>query len=153
MSNQSSETQIFYVSKTTYIILGLGSVFFIFLGTLFYGNNDIKSGSILFFIIGVLGIFSSIIILLNIKSNYLELTKEGFSVHRKRKTENFRWSEIEEFGISMGIVVFKIKYPDKGILQVSELITGGYHNMLFDNYGLNVNDLLDLMNEYKEKYG
>jgi hypothetical protein len=98
-------------------------------------------------------------------SSFLQLTPEGFTVRTMWRTQSYRWSDIEQFGVCevrtghglqrMVGFDFSPSYPgaDSGqMLRNMNRRMSGFEAALPDNYGWSYAELAEHLNTLKARY-
>lgn len=140
-------------SKT--ILLGLTSLLFTVGGILIIQDEPIKG----WLITGFFGLCQLVFIIQVIPgSTELKLTNKGFEMTSLFRKSLTRWSDVKSFkigylGQNKTIMFDYIDGHDQH--QTGKLIAknlSGSQGALPSTYGLNANELLEIMNEWKQKY-
>ena len=149
-------TQILKPKATKTILLGIVCLAFFVGGILIAKEESLKGWLIAsFFGLG----FIVFIIQLIPGSTQLTLTKEGFIMTSLFRSHFTKWSDVKVFKIGyLGrnkAVMFDYvdnhtKYEFGKIVSKS---LSNSHGALASNYGLKVTELLNLLNDWKNKYG
>ncbi|MCP4070846.1 MAG: hypothetical protein GY742_03790 [Hyphomicrobiales bacterium] len=92
------------------------------------------------------------------KWNYLEIDKHGFKVKLGRGVMNYKWKQCSRFfriEISKGLFLGKkervgcdLNNPDNAESLLK--MVSGVHVVLLHDYGVNISDLVEIMNEYRD---
>ena len=152
----TNDKQILRPKATKTILLGLVCIAFI-VGGIILNKEDSLKGWLIASFFG-LGLIVFIIQLIP-GSTQLTLTKEGFIMTNLFRNHLTKWSDIKEFKIGyLGrntAVMFD--YVDNHTqYEIGKIVAKSLsdsHGALPSNYGLNVTELLNLMNDWKNKYG
>lgn len=155
-------------SPLKWLLVLLVSIAFVLLAVALFknGNNSPMIWvSVIFF---GLGIPLSIINILP-NSNYLLLTPEGFTIRSSFRSRLFKWSDIKCFSVDqltspnpfvlwfgIGKVVtfeFSDTYTKQKVARAIAEGLAGHESALEGAYGMKFQDLCNLMNEWRERYG
>ena len=102
------------------------------------------------------GACSLIFILQLIKGNNLTLTKEGFTMEGLFKKQTYRWKDIENFRLNTqyNLVVFDFsrEYDKQEIVREIAKNLSGSQGGIPDIYKVKSEELVKLLNQWKEKY-
>lgn len=88
-------------------------------------------------------------------ATYLELTADGFTMCSMFRAHTFRWADVTGFGIGrvfsnkMVMFNFEPSYERSPKLRSFNVELVGFEAALPDSYGLNHEDLAELLNSYK----
>lgn len=174
MPTESQNTLKLKSSPLRYVVVLLGSLVLTVAFVIALKNGILSSFFWLGIILPVLGVPLSIINMLP-NSNYLLLTPEGFTRRSSFKSTFFKWSDVKGFNISQipipnlfsilwgtgKFVTFELSdtYTNKKLVTprtIVENITGsdviGADVALESGYGMKLQDLCNLMNEWRERY-
>lgn len=157
MQNNPIEIElVFYPSKLKNILLVIICIFFVMLGTItIFEKKDYLFGlfGILFF--GVAGIVTLRELLIN--TSYLKIQKEGFEYLVSGKKTYIKWEDIKEFKIisvkRMNLIgwLYNSKNQKIDILRKASRKLTGVDAILPNNYGLQSNELMNIMIKYWTK--
>lgn len=157
MQNNPTEIElIFYPSKLKNILLVIICIFFVMLGTItILEKKDylFRLFSILFF--GVGGMVTIRELLIN--TSYLKIQKEGFEFLVSGKKTYIKWEDIKEFKIisvkRMNLIgwLYNSKNQKIDILRKASRKLTGVDEILPNNYGLQSNELMNIMIKYWTK--
>lgn len=93
------------------------------------------------------------------KANYLRLTREGFEIKSYFRKDFIRWSEVYGFrvGYVSGNKMILFDYAEiytrqKSARKVAKLI-GGSEGGISNNYRISTAGLVEILNEWKDRYG
>ena len=97
------------------------------------------------------------------KSSDFTVSEEGIEFYTVFWKQQFKWAEIERFGICTvgqhGIPVRKkvgfdlvAGYPKYSILRAFQKWRSGYERILPDDYGFQIADLVRLLSDYHKRY-
>ena len=152
---KKDEVLILKPKITKAIILGLVCLTFTIGGILMVQNNHWEGWLCAsFFGLGCIICFIQIVP----GASQLSLTSEGFVITSLFRSYLTRWSDIKEFTLGYleksEAVVFD--YEDHHTKnntgkKIAKFLSGN-HGALPDNYGMNVSELILLMNEWRNKY-
>jgi hypothetical protein len=152
----TDDKKILRPETTKTIVLGIVCLAFIVGGILMTEEESLKGWLIASFFGLVLIVF---IIQLIPGSTQLTLTKAGFIMTSLFRSNFTKWSDVKEFKIGyLGrnkAVMFDYvdNHTKYGIGKLVAKSLSGSHGALPNNYGLKVTELLNLMNDWKNKYG
>ena len=150
------DKQILRPKATKTILLGIVCLAFTVGGIMMWEDESLKGWLIASFF--GLGLIVFIIQLIP-RSTQLTLTKEGFIMTSLFRSHLTKWSDVKVFKIDyLGrnkAVMFDYvdKHTKHKIGKIISKSLSDSHGALPSNYGLKVTDLLNLMNDWKNKYG
>jgi hypothetical protein len=89
-------------------------------------------------------------------STFLALDREGFTARCLFREQKHRWTDIDRFGVSQGLVpyvAFSFVPEYSGAFRTRRLAEaiGGYERTLLSHYGIQPETLAELMNRHRER--
>ena len=152
------KTKTLRTSKWKTFMFLIGSLLFVVSSIMLNEQNDIE-GWIGTFFFGLCAIVFIIQLLPN--SSYLKLTKEGFEEKNLFKTKFTNWNEIDSFRVGYITTQYsrqkKIMFDYSNSYEKAKLMRklskslAGNEGSLVDNYGMKVEELINLLNEWKNE--
>lgn len=168
MLPEQSNTLKLKNSPIRWILLLLGSAAFISIGVIALIKGDSAAWVWVCIIFFGLGIPISILSLLP-NANYLLLTPEGFTMKSLFRSMFYKWFDVKGFSVNqlpnisviamwLGIgkmITFDFNDTYTGQQTARSIARGvtGYDAALESGYGMKLDDLCNLMNQWKGKYG
>ncbi len=150
----------FYPSKIKSFFLFLISLIFVFLAL--YIN---KTEEIFYWLCLVLFGLGAVIFLLQIlfpKSFYLKITEKGIEIKSLFKSSFMSWEIIKDFEVGkihtrfrnkkMIMINFEDSYSKQIFGRNLAKLISGYEGALPDNYGMKHEELVKILNKYKNKF-
>jgi len=147
-------------SVLQYLALVLASGLFVAVAFLMLAEGEFLLGWPILFFFGLGVVFGLFMIFSTVFSdnNYLKLSLEGFEVKMGLKAHATRWDEVTEFfpaKINSGVYVsynFTPLYTKmEDVRKLSKNMTG-VEAMFMETYGKSVQELSDLLNEWRVRY-
>lgn len=114
-------------------------------------------GAWIFIPIFILGMILALVDLLVPNASYLRLTSEGFTIRTTFRDQFYRWSDIESFGTvktrrsNYVTFTFVPTFSRQTWSQKLTRNTVGYDGNLPETYGMELQELADLMNKWKTR--
>jgi hypothetical protein len=150
---QALNTMILRASPLKWAGLGLLSLVFCVGGIWMIKNGDLAGWYCL--------VFFGLALLVSIAStlpnaSYLKLDAQGFTMCSMFRAHSFRWVDVAGFGINqialnkMVLFNFEPHYAQSQKMKALNNNISGFDAGLPDNYGMNHQELADLMNRYKQ---
>jgi hypothetical protein len=151
----TDETQVFRPSSLRNLGLLAGSAAFTAIGLWMVSEKD-SSG---WFVAGVfgLGVLTAAVLSLP-NSSYLRLGPDGFTVCSMFRSHSYRWSDVATFEVGrIGVnrmIVFNFSPGYTGAKRGRLLATAmtGYEAALPDSYGMPLESLAALLNQYRQRH-
>ncbi|MEM8584811.1 MAG: STM3941 family protein [Bacteroidota bacterium] len=132
-------------------------VAFVAVGIFMILGDEAFMGWVIILLFGLGGI--AIASLLFPEVNYLRLTHEGFEIKSYFRKDFTRWNEVYGFriGYVSGNKMILFDYTEiytrqKSARKVAKLI-GGSEGAISNNYRVSTNRLVEILNEWKDRYG
>lgn len=154
MKTNSSEEQVLRPKMIKFIFYQVICLAFLAMGILMIRDGEVMGWfATIFFGLGFL------VLLINFipGASYLKLNKEGFEVCSMFRKHQYKWSEIQSFGVGvisnnkMVMFDFTEEYGKQTNARKVSSFLAGAEGALHDTFGLKAEELAALMNEYKRK--
>lgn len=149
---------ILYASKREVIEVFFIAIGFILGGLILLKTFDRPGIGWLSIIFGSIGLIAVLFNFVTIKSSYLRLSMEGLEIHTRLRTDTIAWEDIEGFrvdevgGAKFVMYDYSTDYKKQKVARDIAQYVAGTEGMLSGSYGKKPEELVVLLNEWREKY-